>query len=180
MSVSVCPRASPRGAMRRHMAIIRAHPRWSGRSHWPQVHDRLSWCIALHRRRHGLHPVSTALLRAPVVDPGADLLVKPTRGAPLATGIALPCIGHRFLDPGVVIASSRQRMSVPSIVGDGVSSVPQPKFPEEACHPRLGKTPDTQWPFGSPKFDVAVRPVIQPKLEPRRRGRRRGGLASCY
>lgn len=71
-------------------------------------------------------------------------------------------------------------MSVPSIVGDGVSSVPQPKFPEETCHPRLGKTPDTQWPFGSPKFDVAVRPVIQPKLEPRRRGRRRGGLASCY
>lgn len=31
-SVPVCPRASSTGAMR-HMAIIRAHPRWSGRSH---------------------------------------------------------------------------------------------------------------------------------------------------
>lgn len=54
-------------------------------------------------------------------------------------------------------------MGIPSIVGDGVSSVPQPKFPEGTCHPRLGETPDTQWPFGSPRFDVAVRPVIQPR-----------------
>lgn len=65
-------------------------------------------------------------------------------------------------------------MGIPSIVGDGVSSVPQPKFPEGTCHPRLGETPDTQWPFGSPRFDVAVRPVIQPKVDPCRRGRRRG------
>lgn len=65
-------------------------------------------------------------------------------------------------------------MGIPSIVGDGVSSVPQPKFPEGTCHPRLGETPDTQWPFGSPRIDVAVRPVIQPKVDPCRRGRRRG------
>ena len=60
-------------------------------------------------------------LRVPVVNPGADL-VKLTRGAPLAMGIALPCIGHRFLDQGVVIASSRKRvLSIPSMsmVRDG-------------------------------------------------------------
>lgn len=33
--------------------------------------------------------------------------------------IALPGIGHHFLDQGAVLASSRKRMSIPSIVDGG-------------------------------------------------------------
>ncbi|KAK0740945.1 hypothetical protein B0T18DRAFT_491469 [Schizothecium vesticola] len=77
--------------------------------------------LLVHCATSSASPPPTAFLCAPIVDPGADL-VKPTRGAPLAMGIALPCIGHRFLDQGVVIASSRKRVpSIPSMsmVRDG-------------------------------------------------------------
>lgn len=167
-SVPVCLGRLTRGAMR-HMAIIRAHPRWSGRS-------RLAKCprppLLLHRATSSASPPPTALLRAPLVDPGADL-VKPTRGAPLAMSIALPCIGHRFLDQGSVLASSRKWMSILSIVDGGrvvVGSSAQTSWGDMSS--TVGR--DTQWPLGSPRFDVAVRPVIQHKVGSQRRGRGRG------
>lgn len=60
-SVSVCLGRLTRAVMR-HMAIIRAHPRWSGRS-------RLAKCprppLLLHRATSSASPPPTALLRAP-------------------------------------------------------------------------------------------------------------------
>jgi hypothetical protein len=116
-SVPVCPCRLTRDA-RRHMAIIRARPRWSGRPHLAPSPRRP---LLVHCATSSASPPPPAFLRAPIVDPGADL-VKPTRGTPLAMGIALPCIGHRFLDQGVVIASSRKRLlTIPSMLSDGAA-----------------------------------------------------------